>query len=623
MESKFRPPSTTTATYEDFLASGWDESSSSDYSYFAWWNSLSNKGFAATAAGSLSKAKVLWLLADSCSFRFEPERMNEPFVSTEANEFGRPRDLDSFGDDDIALLAEVYPSIDFPLLKARLADIVWLRGRPKRDRTAALAAIDAYRRVPLTTDSWYGDGRNCWYRAVKLSRSLRTAAGPRTEEMATTLLAAARSLIAEKDDINATVSVTRALLDLDLVNDSYSDLGEALNTRAERLSHEGKYFWARNHLALARGFFQALRDGEREADMLYAISRTFVGEAEQRTSGKHRSYSVAVEFYGEAIQAVRKIQRAVRVARALNDELESLYARLKEAQTRSLDEFFTIRTEATDLSDICEAAAASVANRDFAAGLYRVAACSRLVSFDEAESQAKALMRESATNRLFGTSRVAFDGRVIDRSPAPGDVDDDSEQTRAAIRARMIRDHQHHMQFTASTAIAPALQQFVLDHLVTIDDIGSIVAQSGVVQSTRAYLVSRGIKAGFDGEFAVALHLLVPQLEHMVRNLLQRKGAKTTTLSPDGIQMEIGLSSLVELPAMNAVFGRDLTFEIQAAFCEQSGPNMRNDVAHGLLDDGAAQSAESLYAWWLVFRMIFLNFWLPDGPPDDAVQALC
>jgi len=621
MEPKFRPPTTTTATFEDFLASGWAESSLSNDSYFAWWNSLSNKGFAATEAGDLSKAKVLWLLADTCSFRFEPERMNEPFVSTEVNEFGRPRDLDSFSDDDISLLAEVYPAIDAPLLKARLADIVWLRVRPRRDRAAALAAIDAYRRVPLTTDSWYGDGRNCWYRAVKLSRLLRTAAGPRTEEMAATLLAAARAFIAEQDDINATVSVTRALLDLELVNDSYSDLGEELHRRAERLTREGKYFWARNHLGLARRFFLALKDGGREADMLYAISRTFVGEAEQRTSGKHRSYSVAVEFYAEAIQAMRKIPRAIRVDRSLNDELDSLYARLKEAQTRSLDEFFSIRTEATDLSDISEAAAASVANRDFAAGLYRVAACSRLVSFDEAESQAKALMRESATNRLFGTSRVAFDGRVIDRSPAPGDLDDESEQTRAAVRARMIRDHQHHMQFTASTAIAPALQQFVLEHMVTIDDIGSIVAQSGIIQPSRAYLVSRGIKAGFDGEFAVALHLLVPQLEHMVRIHLQRKGAKTTTLSLDGIQMEIGLSSLVELPAMKTVFGVDLTFEIQAAFCEQSGPNMRNDVAHGLLDDGAAQSAESLYAWWLIFRMVFLNYWLPDGPPEDNTQA--
>ena len=81
--------------------------------------------------------------------------------------------------------------------------------------------------------------------------------------------------------------------------------------------------------------------------------------------------------------------------------------------------------------------------------------------------------------------------------------------------------------------------------------------------------------------------------------------------------MEIGLSSSVELPAVEAVLGKDLTFEIQAAFCEQSGPNLRNDLAHGLLSDAASQSAKGLYAWWLIFRMVFLNFWLPDKAPGD------
>lgn len=618
MTTKFRPPSTTVSTVDDFRQCGWSDSAPTESSYFALWDSLCKKGFEATQANELAKAKILWLLADACSFRFEAANINEPFVSTELNEFGRPRNLDSFTDEDIALFTQIYPEIADLLLRSRLADIVWLRSRPRRDRHAALAAIDAYRLTPLTTEDWYRDGKNCWSRGVMLSLQLRAASGQRAVEMAAVLLAAVKELVESPDEINAAVSMARALLDLEVASASYPELGELLSARGERLNTERKFFHARNNFTLAGRFFAAFKNEDRQADMTYAVAQTFVGEAVQRTSGSRTSYNVAVDFYTDAIQKLREIPRTLRLARGVDVEMEQLYAKLKEAQTRSLDEFAPIRSGSVDIRDLVDQATKYVADRDFAAALFSLAACCTLTSYEDAEQQAKAVMRETLFSRSFGMRRAAIDGRVVEKTPPPGDLDDDSPQTKAAVRAHMIRDHQHRMQFVASSAIGPALQQFVLDHLITLEDLGNLVAQSGIVQTDRHYLVARGIKAGFDGEFAVALHLLVPQLEHMVRTHLQRKGIKTTTLSLDGIQMEIGLSSLAESPAMESVFGKDLTFEIQAAFCEQSGPNLRNDLAHGLLSAGAAQSAESLYAWWLVFRMVFLNFWLPDKAPDEA-----
>ena len=46
--------------------------------------------------------------------------------------------------------------------------------------------------------------------------------------------------------------------------------------------------------------------------------------------------------------------------------------------------------------------------------------------------------------------------------------------------------------------------------------------------------------------------------------------------------MELGLSTLVAMDEMDEVFGPDLAFESQALFCEQAGPNLRTDMAHGL-----------------------------------------
>lgn len=73
--------------------------------------------------------------------------------------------------------------------------------------------------------------------------------------------------------------------------------------------------------------------------------------------------------------------------------------------------------------------------------------------------------------------------------------------------------------------------------------------------------------------------------------------------------MEVGLSALMEKPETVDVFAEDTAFEIRALFCDPLGANLRNQVAHGLLSDGTTVSAESIYAWWLALRLVFVTYW--------------
>ena len=119
----------------------------------------------------------------------------------------------------------------------------------------------------------------------------------------------------------------------------------------------------------------------------------------------------------------------------------------------------------------------------------------------------------------------------------------------------------------------------------------------------------------------MALHLLVPQIEHMVRFHLKAAGIKTTTLDQAGVENELGLSALMELPGLTKVFGEDLSFELKALFCDAFGPNLRNELAHGLLDEDACSSVYSIYAWWLGLRLVFNTFWNSMRATDDNVST--
>lgn len=72
-------------------------------------------------------------------------------------------------------------------LKARVADLVWLKQRP-RNIQFALAAIDAYRLIPLDTETWLRGGHECWERAISLARMLKAGAGTRLAEIEIAIL---------------------------------------------------------------------------------------------------------------------------------------------------------------------------------------------------------------------------------------------------------------------------------------------------------------------------------------------------------------------------------------------------------------------------------------------------
>ena len=95
----------------------------------------------------------------------------------------------------------------------------------------------------------------------------------------------------------------------------------------------------------------------------------------------------------------------------------------------------------------------------------------------------------------------------------------------------------------------------------------------------------------------------------MVRSHLKQARVQTTNIDSNGIENENGLSSLMDLPQTEKIFGEDLSFEIKALLCDSFGPNLRNELAHGLIDYEACQSAYAIYAWWLGLKLVFNPFW--------------
>ncbi len=121
-------------------------------------------------------------------------------------------------------------------------------------------------------------------------------------------------------------------------------------------------------------------------------------------------------------------------------------------------------------------------------------------------------------------------------------------------------------------------------------------------------LFAAGLSAGWNRDFGVAVHILVPQLEATVRYHLKNAGVTTPHLDDDGLEEHISLPALLDKEA-EKVFGADAVYELKSVLVARFGSNLRHDVAHGLVDDTITASVTAVHAWWVIFKLFMVPFW--------------
>jgi len=619
-----RYPEDIDISIEDFRNSNWSAAitdvSREDYSSI--WQSLSSAARKAIEDKKIKEGKALWLLADACSMMLKPSSLNEPFKPYMVMDGKRSALPEDFKTDEIAIFSEMAEEINDPHLCARIADISWLLLKPK-DPKHALLAIDNYRQLPISTDSWVRDGRECWDRSIQLCFMLRAGAGERLKEIEIELLDAVES--STNEDGYLALWVSDLLSKHNLGRHKQGDVADKLKQLAIEFDDSGDVHRARDYYDSAAEIYRKSGSEDKYAEMVVKVAEGWVKEAIARQSSGSPSNMVAASFYENAIQTYRSIPKTQRDNYNIDDRITNLRTELGTAGEKSLEEMGQITSPGIDISELIENARNSVKGKiaiDALAALsnvYRGAKVKTIREFSEK------MLREHPLQSLFSATHMSHDGRVIAKRPGAdlsGNGDDE-----ATVWPEMVKHYTMELGIVVQGDIWPALELMRQEHRLRESDFYSVTRQSPIVPLGREQIIAKALFAGYDNDFVTAFYILIPQLEHLVRFHLKQHGAKTTNLDKDGIENENGLSTLIELPEIKNIFGEDIAFEIRALFCDSFGPNLRNELAHGLVGYEEAQSTYSIYAWWLVLRIIFNTFWnakhaeqVNSEPADEPEQ---
>lgn len=539
---------------------------------------------------------VLQVLATVSSAMLNTDEWLEPF--TPAMQFGGkrtpvPADLDA---DQVALLARIAPLIKRDDLRARVADVAWFYG--DRSNVAMLdRAIDAYRAAPLTGDVWFRVGKDAWDRAFELAMRRGPEGQARVQEMSDALKA--QVLAGQVADNFRTVGFAETLrrhCRVDAagraeVSEALFELAAQASSKSPRLSRHLE----REALAWLGGSDAPAANAATER-----VARTYIAEADARIQADPKEGAlVECHFLEKAIAVLRTIPRSYRIENGLVDLLDELRARLRDSRESSVEQMMRIESDPVDLTDSVSYARSQVSGH--ADKFDALAAFAMLAPpIDESstrENAAKTL--ESTISHTFASSTYSSDFRKVAASPGSSGQADES-----AIWANMVRTVFFHSQVVGMGVIQPAQEVLTTEHRFNRQYMVSLCMESPTVPEGHETLWGDALALGLGGNYGAAVSILVPQLEQVVRVMLRRNNVHTLFVDELGVESEKSLNALLDMTETEKIFGAGMIMEMKAMLVDQGGPNLRNNVAHGLLDDNEAWSYSALYMWWFCLRLV-------------------
>lgn len=143
------------------------------------------------------------------------------------------------------------------------------------------------------------------------------------------------------------------------------------------------------------------------------------------------------------------------------------------------------------------------------------------------------------------------------------------------------------MNYT-SHFLSRAFDAAIESGMLTVDCIIEFLYQSPCFHENRKLLIKNGLEAYFSKEHMVACHLLVPQLEAAIRNLLYlSNGNVLKSEKSKGNQFNRGfqlktLDDILRECIAKECMTEDLSFHFRVLLTDQKGLNIRNKLCHGM-----------------------------------------
>lgn len=546
--------------------------------------------------GNLPKAKALRVLADICRVRWS----NSYSCFSKAFE----NINNSFDKSTHQAIAEYCKTdnLDF-WLQARLAEFAYML--QPRTEFASIALL-AYAKAPLNWEAWYQGGSAFWLRALELEkiRGVRPISPSIKERLLDAALNQPDGTPYQYTAQLATIFYTQRIK---ITNGELLQLSSVLHACATACSDECSDYQAAELYDLLAKWHQQKQNVDACAQFNYKAANAWI-----RAGNAHPDLGAAARIYENAIASLHAIPQKYRGAwnecnhlkfpvDTLIDRLKRIITQEKQLGHNGMQKFnFGIHVNKDLIVAEAEKVVTGVSLHDDLDSLAQAVPVPSLAFINR---QAKEQLANSITSHLGTQTHLTSTGNISAVVPptSSGDGDTDSPALqKAKVDAFCLN---------ASLSIGvlhEALVQIRAAHPNAIAANFELYCETNcaAIPANQRQQWGVALFAGYKGDWIIAIHLIAPLCESLVRNVLfLNTGQRYTIKNKDGSDNEPSLNTLLEKEELKKALGEDLIFALDTLFCNGLGSNFRNQVAHGLLTDERCKTSLIAYAWWLVISM--------------------
>jgi hypothetical protein len=496
------------------------------------------------------------------------------------------------------VLEAVLPRIRHHAMRARVADVVWTSDR--RKAAVARMAIDAYcdcveglmsgslkAIVPIGGRNLI-DAQTPAHRALQISSATKGKA-PHSNRLVSALTALYRQARQEAQPVIFS-RLSQLCVDYGLVDKRQAavDLEAVADANPTLVPHAVQ-------MALDYAGYLYGRTGDKESEQ-----RCQLGAVHQMLRMRDQCHQAGAKasWVMDALMRLRLIR--CDEAASLEEQLEVELRRLQRASMREMTTFTVDVSDPAERDRILDL----FVPMDLSTALKSFSFLAMSPEIEDLKAAARARAEREPFSGMMGGKHVDDEGRTIVNTSDAG-----SGEPPEDWYLRMISQAESHRRAdVVANSIDPVRMRISQSIAIEERHFRPIVGVSPFVSRLQAPLYALGFARFFQGDFASAAYLLIPQLEASLRHILKARGADPTRRRDDATEEDRSLDAIItkHRTDLTEMLGEPLLEELNRIFNLQPGPTLRHDVAHGQLAEGQCYSADVIYGCWLLYHVCCL-----------------
>ncbi len=197
----------------------------------------------------------------------------------------------------------------------------------------------------------------------------------------------------------------------------------------------------------------------------------------------------------------------------------------------------------------------------------------------------------------IGIGRLLFPTTVyIDDLPV-GTFDSLSDEGREyQTKQRMV---QYSLWFEITLTIL--LESFIKEKL-SVKRLFEFITQSPYISAEKYPFMLNGLTLHFAGDYIGSIHVLLPQIERLIRELILTKYPETTVhvIESNGIRMLQKMLGVINTPEARGIFDERFCNFVSTNLVDPVHRNLRNRFLHGLAEPEECNQAVSTFLIWII-----------------------